>query len=85
MSVLCACAYVSMHVCKICSLFDCFVESAIQKQDVCPITMEPLKKGSIGCLPCGHLFDKDALLSALIISKKCPTCRQACSEEDVQG
>ena len=65
-------------------VFHAYVTSAIEKSETCPITLEPITKENVGCAPCGHLFDKDALKTALKKNGKCPTCRQAGKEDDIQ-
>lgn len=52
-----------------------YVESAIQKKEVCPITLEALVMGHISMTSCGHLFERQALVNMLKSSNKCPTCR----------
>lgn len=65
-------------------VFHAYVNSAIEKKECCPVTLEPLSKENVGCAPCGHLFDKDALKTALTTNGKCPTCRQAAKPNDIQ-
>ena len=52
-----------------------FMDSAIEKQDQCPIEMEPFTKQTIACTPCGHLFNRAALARSINSSNTCPTCR----------
>jgi hypothetical protein len=52
-----------------------YVESAIQKKEICPITLDPLVMGQIGMTPCGHLFDRSALENVVKSGKGCPQCR----------
>ena len=52
-----------------------FVESAIQKKEVCPITLDPLVMGHVAMTSCGHLFDTEAIMNMLKENTKCPTCR----------
>jgi hypothetical protein len=65
-------------------VFHAFAEGAIQKKEECPITMEPFTKENIGCLPCGHLFEKEGVRKALEGHGVCPTCRAATTVEDIQ-
>ena len=65
-------------------IFRCFVDSAIEKNDVCPITMEPLVRDTVASTPCGHLFNCEAIKMALQVSKRCPTCRYETSTENLQ-
>jgi hypothetical protein len=52
-----------------------FVESAIQKKETCPITLETLVMGNIAMTPCGHLFEKQALIHSINRNAICPNCR----------
>lgn len=61
----------------------CFVESAIQKNEVCPITLDALVMGNIAMTPCGHLFEKEALVSSLSSSNVCPNCRAEVQPRDL--
>jgi hypothetical protein len=48
----------------------------------CPITLErpvvPVKT------PCGHIFERDAVVIALIHNPHCPLCRAPATENDLQ-
>lgn len=65
-------------------VFHAYVEHAISKREECPITMDPLRKETVGCLPCGHLFEKKAIERALESNGVCPTCRAAATKQDIQ-
>lgn len=65
-------------------IFRCFVDSAIEKNDACPITMDPIARDTVACTPCGHLFNGDAIKMALQVSKRCPTCRYETSTDNLQ-
>lgn len=60
-----------------------FVESAIQKKEVCPITLDALVMGNVAMTSCGHLFAREALTSCLSSSNVCPNCRASVKEEDI--
>ena len=60
-----------------------FVESAIQKKEVCPITLDALVMGNIAMTSCGHLFEKQGLLNMLRSTTACPTCRALIKQEDL--
>lgn len=62
-----------------------FMEHAIGKGEVCPITMDTLTKETIAYTACGHLFDRQAVSMAIRESGKCPTCRAKLSLEDICG
>jgi hypothetical protein len=65
-------------------IFRMVVELAESKKEECPITMEPIEKKRVGGTPCGHLFDKEALVKVLKDTQKCPTCRERARPEDIQ-
>lgn len=52
-----------------------FVESAIHKKEVCPITLEAFVMGHVAMTSCGHLFNKEALIRMLESNTACPNCR----------
>jgi hypothetical protein len=58
-----------------------FVESAIQKNEVCPITLDPLVIGQIAMTSCGHLFERQSLMNML--NSACPTCRVVIQKEEL--
>ena len=68
-------------------IFRVYLQDAITRNEVCPITMEPLTM-TAGLTNCGHLFNKDALLMAIRLCTSCPlcpSCRAAVREEDIQS
>ena len=62
-----------------------FMESSIEKNTACPITMEPLTKDTVAYTACGHLFQRDAIDIAVRGSGKCPTCRATLGLTDICG
>lgn len=58
-----------------------FVESAIHKKEVCPITLDPLVMGNVAMTSCGHLFERQALVSSITSSNVCPSCRAPVKED----
>jgi hypothetical protein len=61
-----------------------FVESAINKKEVCPISLDALVMGHVAMTTCGHLFEKEALMNAINTScPTCPTCRAVIKEYDI--
>ena len=67
-------------------IFRVYLQDAITRNEVCPITMEPLTMNA-GLTNCGHLFNKDALLMATRGSPNCslcPICRAPVREQDIQ-
>ena len=65
-------------------IFKSFVESAILKKETCSITMEEITMENAGMTRCGHLFDKDALATALNMAGKCPQCRAPAKISQIQ-
>jgi hypothetical protein len=65
-------------------IFRFFVDAAIQNKEECPISMEILTRETVASTPCGHLFEKSAISTALQQNKKCPNCRNECSEGQLQ-
>lgn len=62
-----------------------FIEAAIIKGDICPITLDPLTQTNAACLPCGHLGDREALQRTMQERKCCPVCRAPGRVEDLQS
>jgi len=62
-----------------------YIDTAIGNKEDCPITMNPLTKENTVCTPCGHLFNKDALCKAIEVTKKCPTCRNEMTMDEIQN
>jgi len=46
------------------------------ESDLCPITYAPIS--TAGVTSCGHVFERDAILSWLSIRNTCPVCRRQC-------
>lgn len=65
-------------------IFRFFVDAAIQNSEECPISMEKLTRETVVSTPCGHLFQKSAISMALQQNKRCPSCRNECSEGQLQ-
>ena len=49
-----------------------YIEYALSKNEICPITLCPFERGDVACTPCGHLFSQSVIESL----KVCPTCRR---------
>ena len=71
-------AKIPKHILKV------FIEDAISKNSICPITMEALTLENSSITPCGHLFDKEALCLSLNSCKKCPMCRAHANPDEIQ-
>jgi hypothetical protein len=68
-------------------IFRVYLQDAIARNEICPITMEPLMMNA-ALTSCGHLFNKDALLMAIRLCTShplCPSCRAPVREEDIQS
>ena len=48
---------------------------AVAKEEICPISWEPLKRETVCVTSCGHFFKKDALAMWREESNLCPVCR----------
>ena len=72
-------AKIPKHILKV------FIEDAISKNSLCPITMEPLTLENASITSCGHLFDKEALCLSLKTCKKCPMCRADAKADEIQA
>ena len=72
-------AKIPKHILKV------FIEDAISKNSICPITMESLTLENASITPCGHLFDKEALCLSLNSCKKCPMCRADAKADEIQA
>lgn len=56
------------------------ISDAIQNEEICPITMNPLTLETAVCVaPCYHVFDKTAIGKWLEANDTCPECRERCS------
>ena len=62
-----------------------YMESAIEKNTACPITLEPLTKDTVAYTVCGHLFQREAINMAVRGAGKCPTCRAVLGLADICG
>ena len=71
-------AKIPKHILKV------FIEDAISKNSLCPITMESLTVENASITSCGHLFDKEALRISLKRCKKCPMCRTDANPDEIQ-
>jgi hypothetical protein len=56
-----------------------YVESLLNKNEVCPITMEPLESSSLYITECGHAMSKSAACRWITEKNSCPVCRVECS------
>ena len=56
-------------------IIDTVLEHAEITKKICPITMEPIQKGTATLTRCGHIFQKAALTEWLKTRQTCPECR----------
>jgi hypothetical protein len=62
-----------------------FMETAIQKEETCPVSMDTLTRENIAYTKCGHLFTHEAIMQCIAASGTCPNCRGRLEKEDVCG
>ena len=62
-----------------------YIESVIQKKELCPILMTELTLTTTSMTPCGHCISKDSLITWFQTKNACPVCRLPCSVEQLQG
>jgi hypothetical protein len=62
-----------------------YIESVIQKKELCPILMTELTLTTTSMTPCGHCISKDALITWFQTIHACPVCRLPCLENQLQG
>jgi hypothetical protein len=54
------------------------LSDAISKNEVCPISSEPITKETGTVTSCGHVFCKESIDQWLSIKNECPVCKQSC-------
>jgi ankyrin repeat protein len=57
---------------------DIIIKSKIDKDEKCPITLEPLKPETTALTSCFHAFDKTYLETWFSSKDECPVCRSNC-------
>jgi ankyrin repeat protein len=67
---------VSVKPCK--EIIDAIVKISIDKNENCPISLEPLKKESVVLTSCFHVFNKEPADIWFNTNSICPTCRTTC-------
>jgi hypothetical protein len=60
-------------------IMSAYIQSLLDKKEVCPITMEPLEQDTLYVTTCGHAMNKGAAERWITQKKTCPVCRVACS------
>jgi hypothetical protein len=61
-----------------------YIESIIQKKEVCPIIFQELEKSTVCITPCGHAASYDAAKCWIVKKNSCPVCRNTCSISQLQ-
>ena len=61
-----------------------FVEAAVGKGELCPITQDPLTKDSMVVTPCGHGLDNSSAKYWISTKHSCPVCRHPCAADQLQ-
>jgi len=56
-----------------------YIQSLLDKKEVCPITMEPLERDTLYITDCGHAMNRGAAERWITQKKSCPVCRVACN------
>ena len=56
-----------------------YIQSLLDKKELCPITMEPLQRDTLYITECGHAMSKSAARKWITQKKSCPVCRVKCS------
>lgn len=54
------------------------VKSAIEKNDICPISMEPIELNNSAVTSCFHIFERNCIQNWLESHSNCPVCKQTC-------
>jgi hypothetical protein len=52
---------------------------AVAREEVCPITMDPITLETCAVTSCFHVFERDALAMWHVANNTCPVCKQGCS------
>ena len=63
-------------------VLNAFIESAIAKNESCPITLMPIEKNDAIVTPCYHILSKDAGEQWISMKNQCPTCKHSCSRSE---
>jgi hypothetical protein len=65
-------------------ILEVYITSLTSKQEICPITFEPLIRETTCITPCGHAMNIDAANHWLSTKPICPVCRESCTKEQIQ-
>ena len=61
-----------------------YMDSLIEKNECCPVTLMPLTKETICLTKCGHAFSRLSAKHWIQDAHSCPVCREPVSEHDLQ-
>lgn len=61
------------------SIAKLIIENTEMDNNICPITLDPIKKESCSITSCFHVFNKDAIAIWLSSNDTCPVCKQLCA------
>ena len=64
------------HILKI------YIQTLLDKKEICPITMEPLQRESLHITSCGHAMSKAAATRWFAQKDSCPVCRAAVKQKN---
>jgi hypothetical protein len=59
-------------------------QDAIARNEICPITMDPITIETCSVTSCFHVFERDALALWHVTNKTCPVCKQDCAVNVVE-
>jgi len=60
-----------------------FLESILQKKELCPIKMNEMNKDTLSTTPCGHAMSYEAAVLWLKEHNACPVCRKTCNVSEL--
>jgi hypothetical protein len=60
-----------------------FLESILEKKELCPIKMNEMKKETICTTPCGHAMSYEPAVLWLKEHTACPVCRKTCNVSEL--
>lgn len=61
-----------------------YIDSVLQKKELCPITFQELEKTTSCITPCGHAASYEAAKHWIIKKNTCPVCRNTCLPSQLQ-
>lgn len=55
------------------------IKDAVKREELCPITMEPITLETTAITSCFHMFERNGIQTWLLTKSECPVCKKACS------